>query len=231
MTQFRHYSFDLWMTLIKSNPSFKDERAKYFFQKFNGNRKSLEEIKFLFRKVDLLVGAITEKTGSHIASSDLYLMALSEINEGHGFFEEVNLGELESDMETMALTYCPQLYSLETMSSLSKLKDKTRAPFSLLSNTAFIKGRTLRMVMERHALSQFFDFQLYSDEAGFSKPNRAFFNEMIAQARAIPGQSGLTLPEIIHVGDNPIADGKGAEEAGISFLLIHSNGKTILDLL
>ncbi len=30
MQEIKHYSFDLWFTLIKSNPKFKEERAKFF---------------------------------------------------------------------------------------------------------------------------------------------------------------------------------------------------------
>ena len=30
-----HYSFDLWLTLIKSNPLFKPARIEYFFENYN----------------------------------------------------------------------------------------------------------------------------------------------------------------------------------------------------
>src|SRR5690348_14119191 len=38
-----HYSFDLWLTLIRSNPAFKRERAQYFFHHHNGKAKPVEE--------------------------------------------------------------------------------------------------------------------------------------------------------------------------------------------
>jgi len=40
MPYYRHYSFDLWLTLIKSNPGFKAERAHYFFENYNPLKKA-----------------------------------------------------------------------------------------------------------------------------------------------------------------------------------------------
>jgi putative hydrolase of the HAD superfamily len=228
--KYKHYSFDLWMTLIKSNPLFKEERAKYFFQKHNKNQKTLEDIKNIFRKIDLVCTAISEKTGSHLASEDLYLMVLHEIAGDFTYFKDINLKELESEMEEIVWRYSPELFSTVTLKSLEELKEKTGASFSLLSNTAFIKGKTLRIVLAKLGLGAFFEFQLYSDEAGMSKPCLAFFNQMIQQAQSIHKQDGLSLQEILHVGDNPVADAKGAQDSGIACFLINSNGKTISDL-
>ena len=63
MSRFRHYSFDLWLTLIKSNPAYKPERAGIFYRDYNSLNKSLEEIAAIFRQVDLMCNAINEKTG------------------------------------------------------------------------------------------------------------------------------------------------------------------------
>lgn len=41
MQKFKHYSFDLWLTLIKSNPEFKLKRTIFFYDKFNRLKKSL----------------------------------------------------------------------------------------------------------------------------------------------------------------------------------------------
>ena len=53
MKTYKHYSFDLWLTLIKSNPTFKKERALFFHKHLNAAGKSLEENTplFMFRRI------------------------------------------------------------------------------------------------------------------------------------------------------------------------------------
>jgi putative hydrolase of the HAD superfamily len=41
---YQHYSFDLWLTLIKSNPYFKIERTKIFHRDFNPAGKSIDDV-------------------------------------------------------------------------------------------------------------------------------------------------------------------------------------------
>jgi len=98
----------------------------------------------------------------------------------------------------------------------------------LLSNTGFIKGITLRKVLKSLAIDQYFDFQLYSDEVGLSKPNQELFQLMIKEALLL---NHVPLKQIIHIGDNPKADIWGADMAGISSLLINSNNTSIIKLI
>jgi putative hydrolase of the HAD superfamily len=127
-------------------------------------------------------------------------------------------------MEALLFNYMPDIYCGNTANLLGSLKESSTV--SLLSNTGFIRGRTLRKVLKALELDQYLDFQLYSDEVRLSKPNKAFFQLMLDQ---IDRQQhvGLELDEIVHVGDNPIADIHGANQAGIHSVLIHSNQQPI----
>ncbi len=87
---------------------------------------------------------------------------------------------------------------------------------------------TLRKVLKHLDIAQYFDFQLYSDEAGLSKPNPAFFQLMLAEVAKL---KTIELTEILHIGDNPKADIWGAEMAGISSLLINANDMSIIKLI
>jgi putative hydrolase of the HAD superfamily len=51
MKTYKHYSFDLWLTLIKSNPIFKKERALFFHQHLNAAKKSIEEVEITKKQV------------------------------------------------------------------------------------------------------------------------------------------------------------------------------------
>lgn len=231
MAFYKHYSFDLWLTLIKSNPSFKQERTKYFFDKFNAKSKSIEEIAMIFRQVDLMVNAINEKTGKNVDADEMYLMVITMINDFSFDYDEVDLDLLYLEMEDLLLNYMPLLYCNNCIPVLSKIKEaENKSSTNILSNTGFIKGKTLRKVLNHLQIDQFIDFQLYSDEVRMSKPNPEFFRLML---NTIDRQQHpeLALTEVIHIGDNPIADVNGAHSVGINSLLINSNNLSILHLL
>lgn len=226
MKLYKHYSFDLWLTLIRSNPAFKQERAKVFQKKYNNSRKSLQEVETIFRQVDLMCNSMNEKTGKNIDADEMYLMVISMINDFDPSFADVDLKELEREMEELIFNYLPQIYCSETAAELSRLKQSGAVTLSLLSNTGFIRGATLRKVLHELELDQYLDFQLYSDEERMSKPNLEFFRLMLNSIdRKKHGE--LELHDVIHIGDNPIADFHGANAIGIHSVLINSNHLTI----
>jgi putative hydrolase of the HAD superfamily len=232
---YKHYSFDLWMTLIRSNPSFKEERTRFFYDHFNHKKKSKEEILAVFRRVDLLANALNERTGNSLGSEELHLMVISAINDDdHSVFRDLDPEKLYDEIEALQMRYPPVFFSEDTPKVLRRLKQNGDTGFSLMSNTAFTKGKSLRRILDRLGLEGFFDFQLYSDEEGWSKPNKKLFRLMldrVAEGRKAKGKEAIGLKEIVHVGDNERADIGGANAIGISSILINSNGKTILDLI
>jgi len=200
---------------------FKAERSRYFYKYFNLSGKTEEQVAGIFRQVDLMCNAINERTGRNIDAEEMYLMVISMVNDGNILLKEINLDELMADMEALLFNYPPMLYSATVPKVLSHIKESTTCGMNILSNTGFIKGRILRKVLAELSLDQFFDFQLYSDEAGYSKPSENFFNLMVAEAKQL--QHDMGLHEIIHIGDNAVADGQGAQNIGIKHLLVHSN--------
>ncbi|TKC09302.1 HAD family hydrolase [Pedobacter frigoris] len=230
MPNYKHYSFDLWLTLIKSNPAFKAERAKYFHANFNSTGKSLEEVSVIFRQVDLMVNSINERTGKNIDADEMYLMVISIINNYSTAFQDIDIEGLYNEMEKLVFNYMPVVYCSNSLNVLHQLKASGRSTISLLSNTGFIRGKTLKKVLNHLELDGLMDFQLYSDEVRMSKPNLQFFQLMLDKIDK-EKHVELGLHEIIHVGDNPFADVKGAESIGIKSLLINSNHITISELL
>jgi putative hydrolase of the HAD superfamily len=230
MPYYQHYSFDLWLTLIKSNPEFKIQRAKVFHRDFNASNKSIDEVTKVFRQVDLMCNAVNENTGKNIDSEEMYLMVINLINDNRLNIRDVDTCKLYLDMEALLFNYLPVLYSPVTIEVLDHLKNKSGSTFSLLSNTGFIKGVTLKKVLSELKIDQYFDFQLYSDEAGMSKPNPAFFELMLQNIKRVNHPKQINLNNIIHVGDNPVTDIEGANAAGIKSMLINSNNEDITSL-
>ena len=177
-----------------------------------------------------MVNAINEKTGKNIDAEEMYLMVISIINNYSTDFGDIDVDELYKEMDELVLKYLPEVYCPDSINVLRLIKESGSSTISLLSNTGFIKGKTLRKILNTLELDQFLDFQLYSDEVRLSKPNGQFFQLMldtIDRNKHIE----LNLQDIIHIGDNPLADVKGAEKIGISSLLINSNHLTISHLL
>ncbi|EDM38208.1 putative dehalogenase-hydrolase [Pedobacter sp. BAL39] len=230
MPFYRHYSFDLWLTLIRSNPTFKMERTLYFHRHYNSLSKSVDEVALIFRQVDLMVNAINEKTGKNVDADEMYLMVISMINDFSNTFNDVDLEELYLKMEQLLLSNMPLLYAPESLIVLKSLRERYDCTVNILSNTGFIRGGTLRKVLGHLELDRWIDFQLYSDEFRLSKPSADFFRLMLKGIDQVRHPK-LQLNEIIHIGDNPVADVAGAKAVGIQSLLINSNHLTISHLL
>ncbi len=188
----------------------------------------MEEIGFVFNKVNEMANFVNEKAGKNIDSEELYLMAILQINNYEISAIELDIDELYADMETLFFENSPVLFSENTKETLDFLKKNQNNTLNILSNTAFAKGKSLRIILEKLAIADYFDFQLYSDEVRLSKPNPAFFDLMIQNARLL--QPDIALHQILHIGDNALADIEGAKRAGIGAFLLNTNEKMIADL-
>ncbi|MBB3056162.1 putative hydrolase of the HAD superfamily [Mucilaginibacter gotjawali] len=228
MEIYRHYSFDLWLTLIKSNPLFKKQRCRIFHQQYNALNKPLDEVEFIFRQVDLMCNNINEATGKNIDAEEMYLMVISQLNDNKAGLHDIDIHALYLQMETLLFEFMPLIYSPDTPEILAHIKENPDCTTNILSNTGFIKGVTLRKVLKTLNIEPYFDFQLYSDEAGLSKPNTAFFRlllDQVAAFRSIPAN------QIVHIGDNIRADIWGAEMAGIQGFQVNSNNIPLVKLI
>lgn len=226
---YQHFSFDLWLTLIRSNPLFKEKRAAFFHQHFNYRNLPLDAVKKAFRQVDIMCNLINEKTGKNIDADEMYLMVLSVMNDGDNRIWNIDVAQLYADMEALLFEHLPIAFCDRTLAALHYLKQNTTATIGILSNTGFIKGVTLRKVLNQIGIDRHVDFQLYSDEVGLSKPNPQFFKLMLDQLSAHHTQIDPT--RVIHIGDNPVADVAGANAVGLQSCLINSNNIYLPDII
>jgi len=224
-----HYSFDLWFTLIKSHPQFKIERVAYFYKNYNFKNKSIEQISSIFREVDLMCNAVNEKTGKNISSEEMYLMVIYLINESNEIFNHLDIDFIYSEIEKLFSDYPPQLFNQETVYTLQFIKEKGKS-MNILSNTAFIKGCTLRKFLKEKELDHFFCFQIYSDEIGYSKPDAEIFKLMYSKVNEYK-KVELDKNKIIHIGDNIVSDIYGAQKFGVNAKQINTNNQSIINLI
>lgn len=82
----------------------------------------------------------------------------------------------------------------------------------LVSNTLKSSGLTLRLLLKENGLLPLLDDAVFSDEAGFVKPDPRIF--ALAAARL-----GFPVSDCVFVGDLAGVDVKGAENAGMDAIL------------
>lgn len=212
---YNHISFDLWLTLIKSNPEFKSKR-NLLFRDFFETDCSIEKVTEVVRYYDVLCNSINEKTGLNIDTYEIYYLILNALNVKINDVETERLNQFYVETESLFIAYKPQLLFPEIQSLFKEITEQGKT-MNILSNTAFIKGDTLRKVISYYELENYFSFQIYSDEVGFSKPNKQIFQLVYDRVNL---KSNSSKKEILHVGDNVVADYNGALNFGFDAYLL-----------
>ena len=211
--RYGHFSFDMWLTLIRSHPEFKEERNKWM-QEYLQLRSPLERIRGVVRQVDIDANKDSEQRGIQYSQIELFREVVGRLQEH--LPKDFDWGAFLEAQERLFLHYMPELID-PTIGELFEAIKAQGKHISILSNTAFIAGRSLRKVLVHYGLDKYFSFQLYSDELKSSKPDRSVFRKAFWEASAL---RPLQAKDFLHIGDNPIADYQGALDAGYSALLV-----------
>lgn len=212
---YSHLSFDLWLTLIKSNPNFKNKRNLLFKDYFEVDL-SIEKVNEVVRYYDVLCNNINEKTGLNFDTFEIYLLILNALNVDTEKLEIGKLNEFYKETEILFMENKPNLIYPKIGLLFEEIIEHEKS-ISILSNTGFIKGRTLRKLLSYYQLENYLSFQIYSDETGFSKPNNKMFELVLEKIRV---KKNIEKKEVLHIGDNAVADYGGALKFGFNALLI-----------
>jgi putative hydrolase of the HAD superfamily len=226
----KHYSFDLWQTIIRSNLEHRVKRAEYFYKNFNFSNHTIDEILAAFRQADREVNFINERVGKNLDFDEIYTLILLKLNgnEHHDEIRAMDFEVLHRDLTAIFFNYPPELYDNTTFETLKTLHERG-STMNILSNTGLIQGNNLKILLNNLNTDTFFDFYLFSDDVRLSKPNPAFFELAYANIQTL--HPNIARYDIMHIGDNPIADIAGAEAAGFRSFLINSNDVGIADLI
>lgn len=222
----RHVSFDLWLTLIKSNPVFKqkrDELLKSYFQ----IPHPAEAITARIRMWDLRFNAINEASGKNIDAGEMVLIILSDLDVDVKSITSAMLEDYYQTMEELFFQFHPVLYEEKLIDYLNAL-NRQGITLSLLSNTGFIKGATLKKLLDKLEIAPLLKFQIYSDEITFSKPSKEAYQHVFDNIKLF---NTIEPNSILHIGDNEHADFRGAQRHGMQSALINSNQVSLLSLI
>ena len=178
--------------------------------------KDIDEVRKVIRYYDVLFNRISEKTGNHIEREEVFLLMLNALGKDIETVDEHQLKQFFHQVDELFLNNMPVLLWGNIEEILIKIKEKNKTA-SILSNTAFIHGDSLKKVLEHLDLADYFSFMIFSDEVKASKPNLRVFEIMFDK---INDFKTLEKKEILHIGDNKIADYEGAKTFGVNSKLV-----------
>lgn len=92
-----------------------------------------------------------------------------------------------------------------------------------IGNVMFWPSSYTRLILEKYRVSNYIDFQFYSDETGYYKPMREAFIKPLNMLSCKP-------EEAVHIGDSLEEDYFGALNSGLKAILISKRGETNYEL-
>jgi putative hydrolase of the HAD superfamily len=220
----KHISLDVWQTLIHSNLEFRKKRNELLADHFN-IKKPFGFVETAAKTRQAWCTQVNELVGKNLDSFEIVLLILQDCAIDSKSISIDLYAKFYTQMETLFLEHPPVLAEQQLFLWLTQVRQHNIS-VSLLSNTGLIKGETLNKFFQRLNLN--FDFALYSDEIGFSKPNPKAFDLVYQKSRAI---KNLLPKEIVHVGDNLNADYAGALAVGFQAQLIDHSENTVSSYL
>jgi putative hydrolase of the HAD superfamily len=211
-------SFDLWDTLfvddsdepIRASRGMRTKKAERRFLVHEALRRhhqvKAEQVDLAYDVVDAAFRKVWHE--QHVTWT--VRQRLGVLLEGLQLtLPEAELAELVRLHEDMELAVRPRLVA-GVREALDGLKDRYK--LAVVSDAIFSPGRALRELLQGEKLLGFFDVLVFSDELGFSKPDRRVFERAAAEL-------GLPVSRLVHIGDRDHNDIKGAQAAGARAIL------------
>ena len=218
----KHISFDLWLTLIKSHPEFKEKRARFLKNELNPKGLSVSEIMGIVQKTDIVSDRLNEITGMKVPTDQMYKRILIQLGNPPETIADKLLFQIKSKVHELFMGNLPGFLNSSIKTMLQTLINEGYT-LNISSNTGYIEGSTIVGTLKALDISEYFVFCIFSDEIGASKPSIRFFSEVFEKVK-------VEKAEVLHVGDNFKADYEGALKFGFKALHIKNQQYTINDI-
>lgn len=194
-------SFDLWNTLIISNPKFQEARIEMIR---NYSDLSRDEIILRLKLFKIDIDSTCEKFGiqTPYLTTMKMLYDLLEIKSN-----KLALKPFIDKYKRVFETYPPKL-----IDGVYDMLEELHKKYNLVitSNTVLIPGIILRDILNNLNIGHFFTDMIFSNEQNVCKPHPQMFHATQMAA------SGSLKCNIVHVGDNRITDIDGAMAYGFN---------------
>jgi putative hydrolase of the HAD superfamily len=214
----KHISFDVWGTLLQSNPNNNFNRAIYLKENFQLD-SPISDIQKIIKDNGKSINELQESTGIQLGRYEIFERLLRKFNLN---LTADDLLVVDAIFQQSFLDNPPELIESGYADAIASLKPMHT--LSILSNTVYVKGENIQKVLDGYLGFGLFDFTFYSDQLGFSKPHENVY-------RALIGQSGVASTEIVHIGDSVLCDIEGPQKYNINTSQVHSNGRSLTSVI
>lgn len=193
-------SFDIWKTLIKSNPEYKPTRDEHI-----ANKLDLQTglVKTALRQADIACDKESDQTGVQFGPIERLQSMCNILGTPLG---HTALSTVAHEVQELFLQYPLQLMEPELLKTLDNIR--ANRAIALTSNTGFIDGAYMREALRTVGIIDRTNHQIFSNEIGVAKPDTKIFAKTAELL-------GVEASLITHVGDNFDADYVGATKAGM----------------
>jgi len=224
-------SFDIWNTLLTRNAEFsrlRNEFLRNFLLAPNYHTDhGAHIVNTAVKTANLLVDAIQETQGVQIGPEARIHVIVDQLNL---LLDLDKVGpeaaqQIDANYNVDAIVECINVIFMHNLPTLINIKVidtinfyRSLLPVAFVSNTGLISGAVMRKALPLLGLEA--DHYVFSDEIGEAKPRPSMFAPLLA----IPGVTKEA--NIVHIGDNLIADVQGAQAVGITplYFLIQNQG-------
>lgn len=205
-------SFDYWNTIGRSNATYSQARVDLLYRTFaDGLDMDLDGFRSVFSEVNNQVESLTEETGEHMGL-DKRLTALCE-RLGVAAPDAATVDQVQTELEKLSEQFPAQLYS-EWIPGLFERIKAAGIDTAIVTNTGMMSVRAVMRQIEIQGLSP--DYFLSSELTGATKPSHRAYQALLDMAR--DHHPDLQPDQILHVGDNKLADYEGARAVGFAAL-------------
>lgn len=212
----RAVSLDIWGTLLGSDPEFKPARNAVLRDAVAPDVPT-DTFDAAMRQADRDVDEHCVHHGVDIGFGGRIEATLQTLERPVDGVAPL-LPELYAVQESLALAHPPRPLHVDLPEAVSALS----TPVVLTSNTGMLPGGLMRKLL---ALAGFGAVcGVFSNELGVSKPHPRIFT-------AACDLLDTPAADVLHVGDNPVADVAGAEAAGLQAVLVCPDGESTLRVL
>ena len=201
--------------MIGSDPAFKPARNE-MLRAALAPRVAGHDFDVALRAADRESDEVSMASGRDVGFEQRVTVVLERVGVGAEGLGDRSAHLMEQQAR-LALAHPPRPLTPRLPDLLSAVAE--RMPVVLTSNTGMLPGELMRTLLR---LAGFRDDlgMVFSNEVGAAKPAAAIF-------RIAVDLVGVPAADVLHVGDNPVADIQGAGAAGLRTLLVEPDGMAL----
>ncbi len=209
-------SLDFWGTIAVFNPKYSAARTALFARVLKlPEDEAHARYQYVKRKCD--------HQAEHFGTGVTPLVAIQRVLEGAKVSPDNHPVAILEMLEDLVRKHPPLLHP-GIAGCLMELQTYLGWTVGVASNTNFIRGGLVEEIFHKDLR---WDFTVYSDEIGVSKPDPAFFHSVVRGARQAKQTRGIFASDVLHIGDNSTCDVRGAQRIGMQAELTKSPEQTV----